>query len=412
MNITTENNEPVTFNHLKIPPSIDGLLNKLKYDEVFTVVQRLNPNVAEDTLLHRDMWNTLTVALIRNIHACIPHNKHQLGNLKKTLVKEEFNIIHNWAGQHSAIVPLAALQSMAYVYLRYLLQDLSHGISLSSLSLSTTFTEVFEMNFHDIQSHFNKRQKEAVYYLAGWLIKALVKNAKHRNEDGKLKEFMDRLAANSTSEKGAEQIANLPTQKVEYVELYGGMTYCNSPFFEITMRLELCFMKTLNAEFVTLYGADLIVQIYSTLSVEPLLKKAITVLLNMDLDVEIAEVGIMTKFICRAYCRMRGDDFVKKLMSEKVSNLAQPIRKKLAVVSSESAKKVKLETSSTNLQDKDSNIATEEAVKMSSEWRMKQLTEVVADYCSTMEKKDEEYIEFEEDNRIQEEILLGDTNYD
>jgi len=51
-------------------------------------------------------------------------------------------------------------------------------------------------------------------------------------------------------------------------------------------------------------------------------------------------------------------------------------------------------------------------VKMSSEWRMKQLTEVVADYCSTMEKKDEEYIEFEEDNRIQEEILLGDTNYD
>jgi hypothetical protein len=87
MNITTETNDPITFNHLKIPPSIDGLLNKLKSDEIFNVVQRLNPNVAEDTLLHPDMWNTLTVALIQNIHACIPHNKHQLDNLKKSLVK-------------------------------------------------------------------------------------------------------------------------------------------------------------------------------------------------------------------------------------------------------------------------------------------------------------------------------------
>ena len=56
-------------------------------------------------------------------------------------------------------------------------------------------------------------------------------------------------------------------------------------------------MRTLNADFVTLYGADVIVQIYGTLSVEPLLKKALTLLVNMDLDDEIGEVDIISKFI-------------------------------------------------------------------------------------------------------------------
>ena len=134
----------------------------------------------------------------------------------------------------------------------------------------------------------------------------------------------------------------MPIQKVERVELFGGLKYVCDDYFFFILRMEYVFMSMFTPERLVMMGLGLITSVYNALSSS----RNVIALVNtfcvggcgeVDDDVMLDLVKVMT----RSYCRMRGKDFVRKYMQHnfKNKNLGKGIRPTLAIISDPKVRK-------------------------------------------------------------------------
>jgi ribosomal protein L12E/L44/L45/RPP1/RPP2 len=115
------------------------------------------------------------------------------------------------------------------------------------------------------------------------------------------------------------------------VERFGGLRYVNEDFFSFVERLEYVFRNTLTPELLVMNGSCLIQIVYENLNTEDSVLEVIEKFCEENIDPDV--IAKVTKYITRTYCRMRGKDFARKLMSKDTNSLKQSRRPTLAAVS-------------------------------------------------------------------------------
>ena len=180
------------------------------------------------------------------------------------------------------------------------------------------------------EQNIQQSGRESLYYITGWLLRAALKAAKRREEQ--VREQLNMLVSKASySREKAVEHSDLPTAKVERVELFGGLAYANEDFFNFVERLEFIFRSTLTPEYLMMNGSSLIDLVYKCLNSDDGLLDNISIFLEDEISSETVQA--VTKYITRAYCRMRGKDFARKLMSKDTQSLKQTRRPTLAGVS-------------------------------------------------------------------------------
>jgi len=112
-----------------------------------------------------------------------------------------------------------------------------------------------------------------------------------------------------TIEKNRAKDTGLPLDKVERVELFGGLTYVNHDYFLLVLRMEYVFMNMFTAEKLVMMGSDLISNVYSKLSSNQNVKELVCLFTGGCSDA--VNNDTWHKLVCQ-YCQMRGKDFVRK----------------------------------------------------------------------------------------------------
>ena len=132
---------------------------------------------------------------------------------------------------------------------------------------------------------------------------------------------------------------NVPTMKVERVEQFGVLAYANEEFFRFFERLEYVFRKTLTPKLLMMNGSSLIDVVYEGFNTQECVLNIVSDFCESNINSDIIQT--VTKYITRSYCRMRGKDFVRKLMSRDTHSLKQRREPTLAAVSDPTIHKAK-----------------------------------------------------------------------
>lgn len=113
--------------------------------------------------------------------------------------------------------------------------------------------DAFESGAELLRKRQNMRQsgRESLCYIYGWLLRALLKAAKQQEKE--FREQLHVLVARATfSREVAIKDRNIPTAKVERVELFGGLNYANGDLYSFVERLEFVFKHALTPELLVM----------------------------------------------------------------------------------------------------------------------------------------------------------------
>ena len=219
---------------------------------------------------------------------------------------------------------------------RLMCNDISEG----GRRISVIVKNAFEFGMDELRACLPMQQssKEILYYIAGWLLRAAIKAAKLREKN--VREQLNFLVAKSScTREEAVGTTTLPTAKVEKVELFGGLHFANEDFFTFVERLEYVFVNTLTPELLVMNGSCVIDLVYNTLNTE---ESVLSMIASFcEIKVSIETVSAVTTYITRAYCRMRGKDFARRLMARDTYSLKQTRRPTLAAMSDPATYKAK-----------------------------------------------------------------------
>ena len=151
--------------------------------------------------------------------------------------------------------------------------------------------------------------KEYLYYNR-WMACPYNKNGSIRGRDI-TKALMNTVYNNNVITKDKANKESMSIQKVERVELFGGLKYTSCEYYMFISRMEYVFMNLFTPEKLVIIGSDLVTNVFKELSSNPHVK---TVIIAFDpkLFEEADKDGINDVIIhmTRTYCQMMGKDFV------------------------------------------------------------------------------------------------------
>jgi hypothetical protein len=223
---------------------------------------------------------------------------------------------------------VAIAQLCALHFTNIVILEMNHGISEGSNKIASVVKDAVSWEMKDIKVMFKtKRMEETLYYITGWLIHSISKGACGRKKD--TRDVLKMISTNAKmSDKNKALLENLPTKKVEHVENFGGLKYANRKFFDLVTRIEYVFVNILTAESLLMIGSGLILKTYKELIECYELQSMIKSFLQREVDTD--QIFFATEFIVKTYCRMRGKDFARKMMSCSSKSTKMPRRQKLA----------------------------------------------------------------------------------
>ena len=331
-----------SFQVLKVP-SVTDLIVIFKNSTPFLELQHDHPVI--DTHITRvELWEPFLESVITIVHECKAQNKHSLAAKQKLLTRRLEKVLvdfveskHNEFNLEMGVFDLpqrvrGVVRLHASNFLRITKQEMCNNITGGGKKVQSIVKNAFSIGIDKIREENDMRNsgQETLYYVTGWLLHAALKAAKQRE-----KEIREQLLVLVENASLAKDIAvgndNLPTNKVEGVEQFGGLKYANVSFYNFVMRLEYVFNKTLTSELLMMNGACLIDLVYVTLNHDENLLQMMGQFCEDKVGNEV--LAAVTKYITRAYCRMRGKDFSRKLMSRDTHSLKQTRRPTLAAVS-------------------------------------------------------------------------------
>lgn len=216
-------------------------------------------------------------------------------------------------------------------FTRYVKYEMKYEISIGKKKVKDIVNTAFASNIETIEKEFSdKRTKEALYYIAGWLLHAINQASKRRRKElGKVLESIVIYSNETDKEKARKE---LPALKIEKCEKLDGLKYSNQSFFNFIMRMEYVFVNLLTPELLVMNGSGLINSIFVELASDSNAMKNLFQFVGDEYNV--SDVNDALKFISQTYCRMRGKDFCRRLMAIDTKSLSRNRRDTLATLSS------------------------------------------------------------------------------
>ena len=340
-------------------PNIATLLGKLQKHHDYIGFQDkigLLSEIGQEYLKSTRLWGPFMINIVSEVRSCITSSEKELGKMKRRLAMLEHKATNEFAIAHAATIssPVftisrckALLIVLASAFISILKNDMCQGTSQQGGSVSDVVNAAFSSSDSDIDNCFDRLDtnqksilsiKESLYYVAGWHAYTIDKASKRRRSG--LKSIMSTVYSNVIIGKEKAKEDNLPFQKVETVELFGGLKYVSREYFMFILRMECVFMDIFTPEKLVMFGSDLISNVYHELLTNQHINHRVLSFVSVD---EAADDDICDLIIhmTRTYCRMRGKDFVRKCMQRgfKNKNLGKGIRPTLAIISNPEVRK-------------------------------------------------------------------------
>ena len=184
----------------------------------------------------------------------------------------------------------------------------------------------------------DKKVREVMYYVAGWLSYGLSLEAKSRGAKP-IARVLRNCVEGSTITRASATDANLPVGKTVKQEAFGGLKYLSERFFCFVSIIEYVFSMTLNEHNQIMYRGGLIRQLRVTIESHPLIQQWIT-----RFNVPESWAKDVTAVLMEKYARMRGKDCVRKMLAVRWKAPQVGTRQKTAVLSNpEAYRAVKVE---------------------------------------------------------------------
>lgn len=221
-------------------------------------------------------------------------------------------------------------------FTRYVKYEMKYEISIGKKKVKDIVNTAFTSRIETIEKEFSdERTKEALYYIAGWLLHAINQASKRRRKElGKILESIV-IQGNETDKKKAKK--ELPALKIEKCEQLDGLKYSSQSFFNFVMRMEYVFVNLLTPELLVMNGSGLIDMVFVQLASDDNALKILYQFIGDEYN-EPSEnehtVKEALQFISQTYCRMRGKDFCRRLMAIDTNSLSRNRRDTLATLSS------------------------------------------------------------------------------
>lgn len=216
-------------------------------------------------------------------------------------------------------------------FTKYVKYEMKYHISLGKKKVKDIVNTAFTSGIETIEKEFNdKRTKEALYYITGWMLHAINQASNKRRKE--LGNILQSIVIYSTMDSKEKAKKELPALKIEKCEKLDGLKYSNQSFFNFILRMEYIFVNLLTPELLVMNGSGLINSIFVELASD---SNAMKLLYEFTSDeYNKREVNEALKFISQTYCRMRGKDFCRRLMAIDTNSLSRNRRDTLATLSS------------------------------------------------------------------------------
>ena len=196
----------------------------------------------------------------------------------------------------------------------------------------------------------DENSKRKLYYIAGFLIRAVVNNAKQNISEDAIELFKSMASRNKEDAIASE----LPTDDVEKREV-DNLLFASSAFFDVVIKLECVFHHILGEKSIEKFGPQIIADLEVCLNDVDI---GINSLVNGCDDND--DVVNIRKRVIEAYCNMRGKDYVRQRRALSAFNFTESHRSTIGIIAKQAkdnAEKKKAEEENNNaVFDNDINV--------------------------------------------------------
>lgn len=168
----------------------------------------------------------------------------------------------------------------------------------------------------------DENSKRKLYYIAGFLIRAVVNNAKQNISEDAIELFKSMASRNKEDAIASE----LPTDDVEKREV-DNLLFASSAFFDVVIKLECVFHHILGEKSIEKFGPQIIADLEVCLNDVDI---GINSLVNGCDDND--DVVNIRKRVIEAYCNMRGKDYVRQRRALSAFNFTESHRSTIGII--------------------------------------------------------------------------------
>lgn len=356
-------------------PHVEKILGLHTSSHCYKQMLLSQPLQNEDKLLNPQIWEPFLCEIVLAVAECMPEKqKKSIAHNNKQLFVMIQKSVYDFAQNNGNISVevcekrtgslkghwVSFMMGHAWNFVSLTKKEMSNGVSGGIEIITTTVEEAFKLPMTELEAKETTiavtEYKEKIYYIAGYLVDAMGKASHHRKKG--VKEALNCIVSNVKLDRDAEEIQNLPSGEVKRIEMFDGLKYVTKEFYEFVVRLEYIFLILLSPEYLTMVGAELIIQLYKALNSQQEFIDSITAFINLNCDIEVESCNVesIVKYISKTYCRLRGKDFVRKMMARDTRTTDQTTRQAQKAVSEiKKIEKMKKAIKKNNTSTPDSN---------------------------------------------------------
>jgi hypothetical protein len=286
----------------------------------------------------------------------------------------------------------APLDDTAYDFMA-LLQSLMYPFVIliekyATTMRDSTIAEIIKSTA-DIDSDIFPKQQlqlEKLYYIAGWMLRAAEMEAQRRNEDSTIHKHLVTLVEYGEV-SSQDELVELPVGEVVRTDAFGGLKYPNQMFFSFVAMIENACRTCLTANNTIIHGPyiaeELRLGLIDNHNVRSLLRDCCMI----DTDEEVSGIS---EYLVRTYVRMRGKDFVRRLMSSSRRSRSTQHRHEQAALSNPKLrinKRKKKSKKPDSVTQQDDEVTDHDIEILETQSRI--LHSIVVDIVNTEESEDE-----------------------
>jgi hypothetical protein len=220
-------------------------------------------------------------------------------------------------------------------------------------SLSSSMKVILDKSLNDaFVFPENIYHQESLYYIAGWLLCATEKEGKRRRKGSPLNIGLSQLAEES-HEFDTLRLSFLPIGKVSRIQRYGKLKFVTLNFYRLVGTIEKICQGLFVDKSLVVFGPKLLVDVAYSMNHAAHLERLVEASMRpvlVDEDCRQPHAKDVLGYLVRTYLRMRGKDYVRKIMGRSKTNTTVGHRQEMAAVSNS-----KLRTSNTLAKEVDAS---------------------------------------------------------
>jgi hypothetical protein len=170
---------------------------------------------------------------------------------------------------------------------------------------------------------------QKLYYVSGWLLRAAEMESQRRRKDSTIRNQLTSLVELGEV-ANEDELSDLPYNEVATTDAFGGLKYPNQMFFTFVAMLENCCVHCLTANNIIVFRPYIVGEMKRELNVDLNVRTQLRDCCLLD---SIEDVKDICEYLIRTYLRMRGKDFVRRIMSSSRRSRSTQHRHEQAAIS-------------------------------------------------------------------------------